>query len=306
MPLGRYMEICNAHYYAARDPLGAAGDFTTAPEISQMFGEMIGTWCADRWLQIGSPEEFTLLECGPGRGTLMADLLRITKAIPGFHEAARIVLLETSPVLREKQRAALRDHKVQWVDDLKDVEALNAPLIVIANEFLDALPVEQEVSGAQRVVKFEDGALGYHPSGKVTKEYAPVREAWTVRLCNLLKDKRGAALIIDYGYEKGGGDTFQAVQKHEFVDPLTAPGTADLTAHVDFAALRDIAKSVGIDVLGPAGQGRFLHDLGIGLRAAQLAKNANTEQCQALDAALHRLCGHDQMGHLFKVVQFTA
>jgi len=321
--VGTFMALALSHpeggYYTGADPLGATGDFTTAPEISQLFGEMIGAWCADLWIRMGRPAPFILAECGPGRGTLMADLLRATKAVPGFHKAAQIHLVEISPGLREKQRSALADYQVTWHDDCQSLPD-HAPLLLIANEFLDALPIRQYQKTAQgwaeRVIGLDGQGrfiFGLVPAairppieaqeGDIF-ELAPAREAFTADLAARIISQSGAALLIDYGHEtSAAGDTLQAVKDHAPVDVLAAPpGSADITSHVDFAALARIAAEQSVVVHGPVPQGAFLQALGIGLRAAMLERGAQAGQQDALAAGLARLTAPDQMGQLFKVM----
>ncbi len=317
--IGQFMSLALGHpqfgYYMKKDPFGRGGDFTTAPEISQMFGEVIGAWIADVWIQMGSPAAFTLLECGPGRGTLMADILRATKGVKGFHEAVAIHLLEISPVLKGLQQEALQKNQtpaqaaVTWHEGLETVPT-DKPIIVIANEFLDALPVRQLQKTAKGwVERVIDANLhfGLKPSfsNLISKEFqdlqegkifeiAPLRIQFIRELCGILKHSGGAALVIDYGHVKtGAGDTFQAVYKHQYVNVLEHIGDADLTSHVDFAALRDAAD---INVWGPVEQGAFLKAIGIEQRAAILSQKADVE------SALKRLTDSDQMGSLFKVM----
>lgn len=323
MDIGRFMALALGHpehgYYNSRDPFGRAGDFTTAPEISQVFGELIGAWVADIWAQMGRPDPFIWLECGPGRGSLMADALRATRRVPGFHAAARIVLMEMSPVLKERQRAALDGYNVQWVADLDDpLLRLSAqPLICVANEFLDALPIRQFVrhdsTWHERVVGVYDGALAFGLSPPVVApcdatadgiyEVAPARNDFIRALCARLRVAGGAALLIDYGYARSGaGDTLQAVKAHQFAPVLADPGTADITAHVDFDAAARVAVAAGVRACGPAGQGDFLRALGIGVRAEMLKRQGATD----IDEAVHRLTDDAAMGSLFKVMALCA
>lgn len=324
--VSKYMETVLGHpeygYYMRQDPLGQDGDFTTAPEISQMFGEMIGLWLADVWMQFGSPAEFILLECGPGRGTLMADALRSTKSIPGFHGAVQLHLLETSPVLKNEQKNCLQETKVQWHDTL-DTLPDHLPLLVIANEFFDALPVSQyefTLDGwCERLIGYEEDAFAWtlkpvsidpaqakaldQPQNGKIIELSPVRGAFMNDLAKRIQSQSGAALIFDYGYLKASyGDTFQAVYKHEFVDPLLHAGDADLTAHVNFDQLEDIAIEHGLNIFGMTSQGEFLKKLGIQVYASKLLASANEKQAQDIQKALHRLTHSDEMGTLFKVM----
>jgi SAM-dependent MidA family methyltransferase len=316
-------------YYTTRDPFGAAGDFTTAPEISQMFGELLGLWAAAVWQQMGAPARVLLVELGPGRGTLMADALRAARALPGFLAATSVHLVETSPVLRRRQQEALTGlgMPLGWHDDLGTLP--DAPLLVLANEFFDALPAFQAVRTAdgwrERVVGLNGvGRLAFGlapqplprfermlPAGLLSGPHGSVFE-WRpdgplTELCRRLTDFGGAALVIDYGHTVSGfGDTLQALQRHRFVDPLVAPGESDLTAHVDFAALARAAARLGVSVHGPLTQGDLLRRLGIAERATALKRRATTDQAAAIDSALARLTGEDPaaMGRLFKAIAF--
>jgi NADH dehydrogenase [ubiquinone] 1 alpha subcomplex assembly factor 7 len=325
--LERYMELALGHprygYYMTRDPFGAAGDFITAPEISQMFGELLGLWAAETWLRMGSPKCVRLVELGPGRGTLMADALRAVRAVSDFVAALDVHLVETSPVLREAQRANLVQVgvPVTWHDD---VDALpSGPAIVLANEFFDALPVRHYVmkEGAwrERLVGIDatgELAFGLAPDPEATmKAHAPegaIKEVGVVahdvmgRLAGRIAGQGGAALIIDYGYfEPCLGETLQALARHRPVDPLQAPGEADLTTHVSFAALAEVARKAGAHVPSPLTQAKFLQRLGIVARAERLKRNASEKQARDIDSALDRLTASaapTDMGALFKVL----
>ena len=321
MRLDAFMAACLTHpehgYYTTRDPLGAAGDFTTAPEISQMFGELIGLALAQAWIDQGSPAPFVLAELGPGRGTLMADALRATRGVPGFHAAMRLWLVETSPVLAARQSEALAAHAPQVA--ARDEDLPEGPLFVIANEFFDALPIRQfERTGdiwRERVVALRDGRLALVPGGPaeppapsgpplpdgaVRETCAPAR-AIMARLGARIARHGGAALIVDYGAGDGHGDTLQAVRGHRPADPFDAPGTADLTAHVDFSALARAAAPA--DALRLETQGVFLERLGITARAQALAQAAATpEAAEAVISAHRRLTHPSEMGSLFKVL----
>jgi NADH dehydrogenase [ubiquinone] 1 alpha subcomplex assembly factor 7 len=288
-----YMEACNDYYYATRDPLGAAGDFTTAPEISQMFGELLGAALADCWSRAGRPPEAAYVELGPGRGTLAADALRVLRRA-GFAGAVRLV--ETSPVFREAQREAVPD--AQWFESVEDLPA--APMLLIANEFFDALPVQQFVDGVERRVATAAGGLAFDRDGEIV-EASPAREQATTAIATCIAQCGGAALIIDYGHDKSApGDTLQAVRRHRFAHPLENPGEQDLTAHVDFQALGDAAREAGAAVTQVVTQGDWLERLGIRARAAALIK-AHPQRSDEIAAALHRLTHPDEMGRLFKV-----
>ncbi len=314
MTVADYMALCLGHpehgYYTTRDPLGAAGDFITAPEISQMFGEMIGLWLAQVWMDAGRPASFRLVELGPGRGTCMADTLRAARAAPGFVEAADLWLVETSPVLRAEQ--AKRLPGAQWAGRLEEVP--EGPCLLVANEFLDALPVRQFIASAQgwrekRVWLGEDGLIWglsapmpgacNAPEGSWREESA-VADTVAEQIAKRIDAGGGAALIIDYGYraaDRPPGFTLQALRAHAHADPLEAPGEADLTWLIDFDRL---AQGLAPLATATAPQGAFLARLGIGQRAAQLA--ARPGQADAIAVALERLTGADQMGTLFKAL----
>ena len=285
------MEACNSYYYATRDPLGAAGDFTTAPEISQMFGELVGAALADCWKRAGSPANAVYVELGPGRGTLASDALRVLRSA-GFTGEAHLV--ETSPVLRVAQATAVPDsHSHEDLSTLPE-----APLLLVANEFFDALPIRQHVDGSERRVVASAGGLAFDRDGAIT-ETSPARDAVAAEIGALLNRHGGVALVIDYGHARGGaGDTLQAVREHRYAPVLHKPGEQDLTSHVDFEAL---AKAAGANATHVIGQGRWLNALGIGARAAKLT-TAHPERREEIAAAVHRLCGAEQMGELFKVI----
>ena len=331
MPIGQYMSLCLAHpehgYYMTRDPLGRSGDFTTAPEISQMFGELLGLWAAAAWQAMGAPSFVHLVELGPGRGTLMRDALRAAQVMSDFHAAVSVHLVEVSPALARRQREMLNGLGVpiEWHQSLHDVP--DGPLIVIANEFFDALPVYQAVKMDQewheRVVEINRvGNLAFGTSADRIPGFDQlvpprVRNAPTgayfewrpdqlaLELSRRLMRNRGAALVIDYGHEESGlGETLQAVGEHAYADPLIAPGIVDLTAHVDFEAFAHASESMGVHVYGPLAQGEFLRRLGIETRAATLKANATQDVANGIDAALARLTGmgRTDMGALFKVI----
>lgn len=330
MPLERYMALCLGHpqhgYYMARPAIGAAGDFTTAPEISQMFGEIVGAFLAHSWHAIGSPDPVRLVELGPGRATLMLDLLRTFRAMPGLLPAAEIHLVETSPRLRAAQAYRLKEHgfEASWHDSLDTVP--EGPMLLAANEFFDALPIRQRIRRGgvwrQRMVGIgadgklclldtgpeDNTAIPPHlieaPGGAVIEDCPAAREIAAVIGHRLARDP-GIALIIDYGYrEPAHGDSLQALRGKRPADPLESPGEADLTAHVDFRALADAASETGARAWGPITQGAFLTALGIGLRAERLrASGANSGD---LAAALERLTGVGAMGELFKVLAIAS
>jgi NADH dehydrogenase [ubiquinone] 1 alpha subcomplex assembly factor 7 len=325
----RYMSLCLGHpqlgYYITRDPLGAAGDFITAPEISQTFGELIGLWCADVWERMGSPASVVLAELGPGRGTLMADALRAMRVVPGLQSALSVHLVETSPVLRLVQEKTLAGAGVPlaWAADVSELPL--GPALVIANEFFDALPVRQFVRSPQG---WCERMVGLDASGALVWGLSPERDPWLdgvngpqgavleiaaaaqrvmTDLGERIVEHGGALLAIDYGHVRSGlGDSLQAMQKHGFVDPLAAPGESDLTVHVDFAALARSASRTGARVWGPITQGALLRALGLDRRIETLAR-ARPDKAEDIRAAGRRLAGSDegQMGDLFKVLAVT-
>ncbi len=319
--IAEYMTECLLHpefgYYTTRDPLGRAGDFTTAPEISQMFGELIGLCLAQAWIDQGQPERFTLAELGPGRGTLMTDIVRATQNVPGFPQAAEVHFVEASQTLRA--------HQVERVNNATfhdSVETLpEQTLFLVANEFFDALPIRQfiraENGWSERMVGLQDDRLAFGlssaaPLAMLDDKLGITQVGEMIETCgplpgtvSIVADKieayGGAALIIDYGDWGSAGDTFQAVKAHGKVDPLATPGEADLTAHVDFAA---IARSATCGVSAMTPQGVFLERLGITERAQQLAKPLSGSALKSHIAAHRRLTHPDEMGHLFKVIGF--
>ncbi len=299
LPLDRFMAACNDHYYATRDPLGSAGDFTTAPEISQMFGELVGAALADCWARAGRPGGAIYVELGPGRGTLAADALRVLRSAglpPPVH------LVETSPSLCEAQAQAVPG--AQWHDSLDSLPA-GAPLLVVANEFLDALPIRQHVGGHERHVVLAGDALAFDRDGEIV-ESSPARDSVVDVLARRLVAQGGAALIVDYGHPHSGpGDTLQAVKAHRFAAVLDQPGEQDLTSHVDFQRVAEVASAAGCSVAGPVEQGPWLEDLGITARAAALAAHAPAQMIE-IETARARLCRPDQMGALFKVLALHA
>lgn len=324
--IASYMADCLLHpvhgYYTTRDPLGAQGDFVTAPEISQMFGELIGLCLAQSWMDQDRPTPFTLAELGPGRGTLMADILRATRSVPGFHAAASIMLVEASPSLRAVQKATLGAADPVWLDS---AEALpEQPLFAVANEFFDALPVRQFVRAGpgwqERRIGVQDDALvfGLGPPAAQADladrladtrdgdlvEVRPAAETVTTCLARRIVDHGGAALVIDYGDWRSQGDTLQAVRAHEPCDVLDTPGEADLTAHVDFEAIAVAAARAGCAHSRLAPQGVFLERLGITARAQALAAAGNlTGTALDLLVGAHRRLTHpDEMGNLFKIL----
>ncbi len=340
----QYMETCLGDpeygYYMGRDPFGRGGDFITAPEVSQMFGEAIGVWFATAWLMMGKPEKINLIELGPGRGTLMVDMLRALKVAEGFAEAVEVHMVEMSSALRKLQGQTLKGLAVDvhWHQRFEQVPA--GPCLIIANEFFDALALKQIVRVAgnrggnrgenrsenwhERMVEVDDDdklRFGVAPEplaksdvphwarkakdGDIA-EYSPQRMAMAERIGAHVKKHGGAGLIIDYGHALSFvGDTFQAVHKHKFVDVLHLPGHSDLTSHVDFEALAEGFEAGGAVVHGPRTQRGFLIAMGLREREAALRKNARARERIMLSRQAERLVGEKQMGHLFKVLAIT-
>jgi SAM-dependent MidA family methyltransferase len=319
IPVERFMAEANSVYYAARDPLGLKGDFITAPEISQMFGELIGAWIADLWQRAGRPAVH-YVELGPGRGTLADDARRVMRAA-GFTPPVHFV--ETSPVMRAAQAESVP--AATYHDDLATLPT-DAPLLIVANEFLDALPIRQHIKtySGWREQMVENGIEGFAPVpgqrpcddevpahfrdahvGSIL-ESSSVRRAVVRALAHRLAKQGGAALLIDYGYaDAAPGDTLQAVHAHAYADPFAKPGRSDLTAHVDFSALADAAYRARVKVHGPVPQGEWLGMLGLAQRAATLAHSAPHRQDE-IAAAHARLASEEEMGQLFKVMALTS
>ena len=319
MPLDRYMTLCLSHpeygYYMTRDPLGAAGDFTTSPETSQVFGELIGVWVAQVWEQLGSPKHFALVELGPGRGTLMADVLRVLTKVPSCSKAAEVHFVETSAVLRAAQLD--RVPNATWHSSVASLPGL--PTILLANEFFDALPIRQlEIKAGrvfERCIGVEDGklAIGLIPSANRVPfasdgvfEDPGIRDALATHLGDHLNQLSGAALIIDYGHMRSAmGDTLQAMKAHNFCGITEHVGEADITSHVDFEFLgRGFAKGRA-RIAGLMTQGQFLEAMGLEARTRVLAANASGEKQREIITASERLANSVQMGELFKVMAVT-
>jgi NADH dehydrogenase [ubiquinone] 1 alpha subcomplex assembly factor 7 len=326
MRIDDFMGICLGHpehgYYATRDPLGTEGDFVTAPEVSQMFGELIGLWLAACWDAAGRPARVILAELGPGRGTLMADALRAARAMPGFADAAELWLVETSPVLRAAQAERLAPHAPRMAERVEELPA--GPLFLVANEFFDALPIRQfrrtGPGWQERLIGIEEARLAFTfgpvrmlpgldrrfpllPDGSVA-EVSEAGERIAALLGAQIAREGGAALVIDYGAREGSGDTLQAVRGHAPADPLEAPGEADLTAHVGFRALGRAAAPARS--FGPVGQGAFFGRLGIGARAERLAAGKSAEAQARIAGELRRLTDPREMGEVFKVMALAA
>lgn len=322
MSVAEYWAICLFHpvhgYYSTRTPLGAEGDFTTAPEISQMFGEVLGLCLAQAWMDQGQPARFALAELGPGRGTLMADVLRVARSVPGLSGAAQVHLVETSPSLTAQQRDTLGGYSVTWHQSAEDLPQ-DLPLFALANEFFDALPVRQFVRDAsgwrERQIGLEDGQLAFGlsapaPIGALDHRLEETRAGDLVELCpaaqpimqtlaSRIARNGGAALIFDYGDWRSLGDTLQAMRAHAAVSPLSEPGLTDLTAHVDFEAL---VADLPCAHTRLSTQGTVLERLGITARAQALAKTLDGSTLDAHIAAHRRLTHPDEMGTVFKTV----
>lgn len=325
LTISEYMSECLLHpkhgYYATRDPFGFEGDFVTAPEITQMFGELLGLCLAQSWLDQGSPAHAILAELGPGRGTLMADILRATKNVPGFRAAMQIHLVEASPHLKEVQRNTLSGTVVTWHDSVGTLP--DAPLFAVANEFFDALPIRQFIrtdkGWSERLVGAKDDALTFGLGAPAVMdalmprfvdtcvgqmvEHRPAADAIMNEIDNrLAQQKAGAAVILDYGDWHSLGDTLQAIHRQRYADVLSNPGEADLTAHVDFEALVDAGGRTSRT--GMTAQGVLLERLGIAARARSLAQKLSGDALQSHIAAHRRLTHPDEMGTLFKAIAF--
>jgi len=334
LPLSAYMAIALHDpllgYYARREPIGRAGDFVTGPEISQILGELIGLWCADLWQKVGSPNPVMLAELGPGHGTLAIDLLRaVGAAAPGFRRALRLYLVETSPVLREAQRRQLAFAAPIWFERVEDLP--DGPLLVVANEFLDALPVRQLVRGrthwAERVVALDRADRLVFAAGPQNPaldllvperlrdgaapgtifEICPAALALADTLGARFARQPGAALFVDYGnVENDSGPSLRAVSHHRAVPPLDMPGEADLSADVDFAAFGETAHAAGAAIYGPVTQAKFLRALGAAARLAVLCQRATPPQRQRLQSGFARLLDPGEMGTLFKALALAS
>ncbi len=325
LTVGQYMAMCLGDpehgYYMKRPPFGAEGDFTTAPEISQIFGELIGLWAADYWQRMGAPDPVILAEFGPGRGTLMQDALRAARALPAFRQALQPWLIETSPRLRTIQQRNLNGEKVRWGESLADLPS--GPMIAIANEFFDALPVRQFVRQAdgwhERLVGLRGERLSFMTSPRPDEnirdllaegqlsagegeiaEICPDGQRIAAEIAARLQRQDGALLFFDYGPARSApGDSLQALRRHRFHDPLADPGEADITAHVDFQRLLESARLKGARTAGPLAQGEFLNRLGLQQRAGALA-GQNPARAQEIMSGAKRLSAPEEMGTLFK------
>ena len=317
-------------YYNKGDPLGGSGDFITSPEVSQMFGELIGMWTAICWQQLGSPSKINLVELGPGRGTLIADVLRAAMGVPGYFDAITLHLIENSLSMVKRQQRHLSTFRKssQWHQTFEEVP--DGPFILVANEFLDVLPIRQfvKVSGkwCERLIDFDSNrtclcwttsTFGVSNEFEIPSslndcedgviwEVSPSIQNVIAAVSTAIRERRGSALFIDYGYVKQiGGDTFQAVRNHKYISPLEVPGDADLTAHVDFCAIKLVAEKNGVRVSGPITQNIFLRGLGIETRAERLMAKASTRQKWNIQTGLKRLIDENEMGVLFKVLALS-
>ncbi|MEZ5873125.1 MAG: class I SAM-dependent methyltransferase [Nitratireductor sp.] len=329
MPLAEFIHLALSDpengYYSRQTAIGAKGDFITAPEVSQLFGELIGIWCVSAWQALGSPPAIALVEAGPGHGTLMADILRTAQRFADFNSAISVHLLETSPamVARQRKRLSGTGHAIQWHASLQALPAM--PAILIANELLDVLPFRQYVKSGKNWLENCIGLDGsdkltfmlgagqidpallphgheFEPDGSVF-EVSPAREAFVQELCEHVLAHNGAALLIDYGHVKSGfGDTFQAVRAHKPTNPLEAPGDADLTSHVDFEPLKRLADHAGIGRSAIATQGEFLLAMGLLERAGILGSTADNDRREQIRTEVERLAAPNEMGNLFKVI----
>ena len=329
-PIGvdRFMGLALGHYYGARDPFGADGDFTTAPEISQVFGEILGLWGADQWQRLGGPLPLRLIELGPGRGTLMADLLRALKVVPALRRAVEVHFVETSPALRDRQAQTLQrfhpDLTPHWHETLEQVPA--GPMLLVANEFFDALPIRQWLrDGAgwrERLIGLDgSGALAFTvgapgaappeppinaPDGALFETCEP-GVAIAAEIGRRLATAPGAAVLIDYGHGVTAvGDTLQALKAHAYAPVLATPGEADLTAHVDFDALGRALTTAGANVAPLAQQGQFLIENGANLRLEALLRGKDETAGLMLKSGVRRLLDPMEMGRLFKVLAATS
>lgn len=321
-----YMALTLSHprhgYYRTRDPLGAAGDFVTAPEISQVFGELIGLWCAVAWQRAGAPSPVLLVELGPGRGTLMADALRAARLVPAFRQSVRVHLVETSAPLRARQRKTLGAEGITWHDRFDTVP--DGPLLLVANEFFDALPVHQYVKKGgvwrERLIDLDGerfrftvaeapaeadlfpAAVRDAPEGAIF-ERSPAAFALVKAIAGRIAETGIAALIVDYGPARTAtGESLQAVRGHAYADVLAAPGSADLTTHVDFQSLAAAAHARGAAVFGPLSQRTLLTRLGLAVRAERLAAGKGADVAAAIRAGCERLIDGRGMGTLFKAL----
>lgn len=329
--VAEYMSLCLGHpdygYYMKQDPFGQRGDFTTAPEISQLFGEMIGAWVLQTWHDIGEPKAFHLVECGPGRGTLMQDILRVLQIKPNFLSRIHVHMIEMSPTLRARQQDTLNGFsaQIEWHESLSEITC-DAPVIFVMNEFFDALPIHQFICSKdkwferyvglddQDHLQWQNGTPGFIPTflehdkapseGDIL-EFSPASISVMSHICQFISEHDGVALCIDYGHKTSGyGDTLQAIKDHEYTDVFSTPGHADITAHVDFQRLQETAMQYNVHTQPIVPQGAFLKHLGIEHRAKYLIQR-NPNQSDKILSGLSRLVENDQMGQLFKVLALS-
>ncbi|MFL2769585.1 MAG: class I SAM-dependent methyltransferase [Rhodospirillaceae bacterium] len=322
--VAKYMEAVAKAYYAEGTAFGKDGDFVTAPEVSQIFGELIGIWCVTAWQALGQPRNFNLVECGPGRGTLIADALRAIKDIaPSFLDSASVHLVERSQSLRAQQKERLTIYNAKWHNDFSTIP--NGKVIIIGNEFLDALPTRQfqktNLGWCERLVDYKHKEFSYcldpNPTNIIDEtyndaclgsiiEYSEAVEDIIKQMAQLCLDDRGVSLMIDYGHIQSGiGETLQALKHHSYHPILKEPGTADITAHVDFALVAQAARSMGVETWGPLEQGLWLRRIGVNIRQTQLCAGKSTEDAKAIRSGVRRLVEPDAMGSLFKVIAFA-
>ncbi len=340
--IGRFMTLVSSHrtegYYRTRDPFGKGGDFVTAPEISQVFGELLGLFLADYWIKLGRPNSINLVELGPGRGTLLADMLRSTRSVEGFHQSLCLHLIEINPALQKQQESSIEfearhaQQTAKWHGSIDDLEP-DMPLFLLANEFVDVLPIRQFTRvekgwRERRIGLSETDQFAFVVDGRslpstywdrleaplgAILEISPARESLVQSVALHLIDAGGIALFIDYAHEAGPnmragvgalGDTFQAISRNERVSPLTHVGEADLTARVDFERLVEVASEIGVDCSGPVTQSQFLDHLGIEVRRSQLLE-ANPDRASEINTSINRLINPQEMGTLFKVMALS-
>lgn len=311
MSVAEYMAYCLYHpdwgYYRHNDPLGKCGDFITSPEISQMFGEIIGFWHMDLWQKMGRPDQISILELGPGRGTLMQDMLRVCSS--EFKKAVSLHLVDINDAMKREQMKRLEEYSPLQHESIEDAlsHMHGGPLFVIANEFFDALPIHQfDGDGKERQVEFVDSNFKFtFPTNQVVHEYSPMMMEIAYYISAAIDVFGGSALFIDYGYVNGEGDSLQAIYDHKYTDVFQHPGNSDLTAHVDFASLAKSLEDI-VTIHGPVTQGDFLTELGIGALNFKYQAKSSPAQAAEFESALHRLVNPGEMGQLFKVMAITS
>jgi NADH dehydrogenase [ubiquinone] 1 alpha subcomplex assembly factor 7 len=325
--IASYIEAITSYYYSQNEAIGDTGDFITAPEISQMFAEILAAYIGNYWLTYHFKKQFTLLECGPGKGTLSDDLLRVAAGISSFNEYMDLYLLETSPRMIECQRQLLGKYHPKWISNIQLIENMDKPLILLANEFLDALPIHQLIykdniwhekvitysdAFSYEYIKASETLLSYIPKDIVNSnsieensifEISPARITFLEKACSLIKKNSGVAIFIDYGHKMSAfGDTIQTVKNHQYSSLFDNIGTSDVTSHVDFDSIKNVAKSYGLEVSDPIYQGEFLIRMGLLQRAEKLCSNATSSEILKINSQVDRLCSPKKMGHLFKVL----